>query len=175
VGRSSLQRRLPLLRHRTGRIAHFSLHNNYELRAEIALLNAEVAELTEGRSTDSPSGKNPPSAPKFSSVKGPGKLTVEAWLLQYVDWCELHNVPAVKRVSYAIQALEGDAIQNWYNLKRGLLAEDKDPHSWGTFRSGMIAGYAEVSPDIYVRTHLSKLRQGSRNLTACDSTAVNLS
>ncbi len=135
--------------------------SSYELRAEIRLLNAKVAELTEGRSTDSPSGKNPPSAPKFNGVKGPGKLTVEAWLLQYVDWCELHNVPAAKRVSYAIQALEGDAVQNWYNLKRGLLAEDKDPHSWVIFRSGMIAGYAEVSPDIYVRTHLSKLRQGA--------------
>ena len=68
---------------------------------------------------------------------------------------------AHKRVSYAVQALEGDAVQNSYNLKRVMLADGRDPHNWDTFKAGMIAGYAEVSPDIYVRTHLSKLKQGS--------------
>ena len=46
-------------------------------------------------------------------------------------------------------------------LKRIMLADGKDPNDWDSFHAGMIAGYAEVSPDIYVRTHLSKLKQGS--------------
>ena len=134
-------------------------------------INLQLTELKEqlagrpleggGRSIEGPSSKHPSSPPKFNGTKGSGRLTIEAWLLQFVDWCDLHAIPAPKRVLYAIQALEGEAVQNWYNLKRVLLADNKDPNNWDTFKSGMLAGYAEVSPDIYVRTHLSKLRQGA--------------
>ena len=54
-----------------------------------------------------------------------------------------------------------------------MLANGKDPDNWDIFKAGMIAGYAEVSPDIYVRTHLSKLKQtGSVQLSYEKFTAV---
>ena len=47
-----------------------------------------------------------------------------------------------------------------------MLADGRNADDWGIFRSGMIAGYAEVSPDIYVRTNLSKSRQGMGTVQA---------
>ena len=58
-------------------------------------------------------GKNPPSPPNFIGTRGPGKLIIEAWLLQFIDWCSLYNVPAHKRVSYTVHALEGDVVQTF--------------------------------------------------------------
>ena len=145
-------------------------------RQDIKAVREELARVTAGHAAppvEGASGKHPPSPPKFNGVRGPGKLTIEAWLLQFIDWCSLHSVPAHKRVSYAVQALEGDAVQNLYNLKRVMLADGRDPDSWDIFKAGMIAGYAEVSPDIYVRTHLSKLKQtGSVQLYYEKFTAV---
>ena len=136
----------------------------YEVDLKFKELTARLDQVAGGvpaSATVEPSGKTPRNPPRYNSLKGAGRLTVDAWLLQFVDWCTLYAVPMHQRVSYAIQALEGDAVQNWYNLKRVMIAEGKDPDVWDAFRAGMIAGYAEVSPDIYVRTTLSKLKQGT--------------
>ena len=147
-----------------GLIQQAVAHATHGYVQEIRAIREKLARVTAGHAAppvEGASGKNPPSPPKFNGVRGSGKLTIESWLLQFID-C-LYSVPAHKRVSYAVQALEGDAVQNFYNLKRVMLADGRDPDSWDIFKAGMIAGYAEVSPDIYVRTHLSKLKRGHRS------------
>lgn len=90
---------------------------------------------------------NLPSSPKFSGVRGEGKLTVDIWLMQYLVWCEFTPVPLNKRVICAVQCLEGQAVQNWYNLRRQVAADGANVESWQISNSAMIKQYADVGPD----------------------------
>lgn len=83
------------------------------------IVHEELAQLTAERRVhegSSLTGKSPPSPPKYNGCKGIGKLSVEVWLMQFLDWCTLHSVPASRRIFHAIQALEGDAVQNIVTL-----------------------------------------------------------
>ena len=102
-----------------------------------------------------------PSPPTFTGIRGSGKPTVDVWLMQFLDWCELAGISSDKRVQCAVQCLEGQAVSDWYNLRRQLSAEGADACSWDTFHGAMIKQYADVSPDISVRNRLFALRQGS--------------
>ena len=92
----------------------------YDLRSDLtSIVREELAQLTaEGRTREGPSltGLPPPSPPKYNGSKGPGKLSVEACLMQFLDRCELHSVRVQRRVCHAVQALEGDALQIYHNL-----------------------------------------------------------
>ena len=112
------------------------------------------------------SGKHPPAPPKYSGDKGDGRVSINAWLLHFVEWCTLYSVPAHRRVAYAILALEGAAVETWYSRKQQLELEGKDPYDWDTFRSDMISKYADVSPDLFVRSKLATLKQGSGSVQA---------
>ena len=64
----------------------------------------------DGADPGAPSGKlRLPSPPTFSGVRGDGKLAVDIWLMQSLDWCELAHVALDKRVQCAVQCLEGQS------------------------------------------------------------------
>ena len=118
--------------------------------------------LAVGADVGAPSGKhNVPSPPKFSGVRGDGKLPDDIWLMQLSDWCEYIQIALPKRVGCAVQCLEGQAVQNWYNLRRQLESDGADVSDWQIFRNAMIKQYADVSPDISVRNSLIALKQGT--------------
>ena len=72
-------------------------------------------------------GKHLPPPPKFNGDKEDRKVSINAWLLHFLDWCALHRVTPSMRVSYAVQAIEGSAVQDWYPRKHQLLLDGKRP------------------------------------------------
>ena len=127
--------------------------------ANAGTLNPGIAPLA-STATGAGAGKHPPAPPKFSGIQGDDKVSIKAWLLHFLEWCNLYSVPTSKWVAHAILALEGPAIETWYSRKQLLISEGKDPHCWETFKADMISKYAEVSPDLFVRNNLAALRQG---------------
>ena len=73
----------------------------------------------------------------------------------------MQHVSNSLRVKYAVLCLEGKAVQDWYNLKRQLLADGKDVDSWDTFCAAYKGLYAEIAPDVNVRNRLLALSQGT--------------
>jgi hypothetical protein len=137
----------------------------------IAAQSAGIAAQPAATSADPPivgasGGKHPPPPPKYNGDKGEGKVSINAWLLHFLEWCNLYSVPTSKWVAHAILALEGAAIETWYSRKQQLLLEGKDPNCWATFKADMISKYAEVSPDLFVRSNLAALRQGTGTVQA---------
>ena len=110
-------------------------------------LSARHVGEADGADPGAPSGKlRLPSPPTFSGVRGDGKLTVDIWLMQFLDWCELAHIALDKGVQCAVQCLEGQSVQNWYNLERQLIANGASVDSWDTFQKAMIKQCADISP-----------------------------
>ena len=97
----------------------------HEFRAEVPALVTRSLEaalaaqapptvFTNPASNSNIAGKHPPPPPKFNGDKGDSKVSINAWLLHFLDWCALHSVAPSKRVAYAVQALEGSAVEDWY-------------------------------------------------------------
>ena len=97
-------------------------------------------------------GKHLPSPPKFTGDKGEGKVTINAWSLHFLEWCTLYSVPAHKRVAHAILTLEGPAIESWYSCKQQLVLDGRNPYDWDVFQADMVSKYANVSPDLFLRS-----------------------
>ena len=146
----------------------------YDLRRDIPeLIRSAAAALASARGPTVADGtvvptpcKHPPSPPKFTGDKGEGKVTINAWLLHFLEWCTLYSVPAHNRVAHAILALEGPAVESWYSHKQQLVLDGRNPYDWDVFRADMVSKYADVSPDPFVRSNMAALRQGNTSVQA---------
>ena len=123
------------------------------MAAALAVAQAPPTVPTNPASDSNIADKHPPAPPKFNGDKGDGKVSFNAWLLHFLDWCALHSVPTSRRVAYAVQALEASAVEAWYPRKQQLELDGKEPYNWDTFRADMIGKYADVSPDLFVRSN----------------------
>ena len=78
----------------------------------------------------------------------------------------MHSVLTSRRVAYALQALEGSAVEAWYPRKQQLELDGKEPYNWDTVRAKMTSKYADVSPDMVVCSKLAVLKQGNGSVQA---------
>ena len=93
---------------------------NRTVAAALAAVQAPPTVPTNPASDSNIAGKPSPAPPKFYGDKGDGKVSINAWLLHFLDWCALHSIFTSWRVAYAVQALEGSAVQAWYPRKQQL-------------------------------------------------------